>query len=36
MTVTTVLSAIEKGIFFRNRGWACADCQFAYKCGASS
>ena len=35
MTVTTVLSAIERGIFYRNRGWACADCQFAYRCGAS-
>jgi putative RecB family exonuclease len=35
-TVTTILHAIEKGIFYRNRGWACADCPFAYRCGAPS
>ena len=33
-TVTTVLSAIEKGIFYRNHGWACDDCPFAHRCGA--
>jgi CRISPR/Cas system-associated exonuclease Cas4 (RecB family) len=31
-TFTGVLKAIESGIFFRNRSWACQDCQFRYKC----
>ena len=31
-TVCGVLRAIEGGHFYRNRSWACADCQFAYKC----
>jgi len=33
-TFVQVLKAIESGIFFRNRSWACADCQFKYKCDA--
>ena len=31
-TVNAVLRAIEAGVFYRNRGWACGDCQFAYRC----
>lgn len=31
-TTCTVLKAVEAGIFFKQRGWACADCQFKYKC----
>ena len=33
-TVCSVLDGIEAGVFFRQRGWACADCQFGYRCGA--
>jgi putative RecB family exonuclease len=36
ITVTTVLRSIEHDVFFRNRGWACADCPFAYRCGERS
>ena len=32
-TVCSVLDGIEAGVFFRNRGWACGDCQFAHACG---
>jgi len=31
-TFCSVLRAIESGIFFRQRGWACGDCQFAGRC----
>ncbi len=31
-TVCTVLSAIEAGHFWKNRSWACADCQYRYRC----
>ncbi len=31
-TVCAVMRAIEAGIFFRNRSWACADCQYRWKC----
>jgi len=33
-TVCSVLDGIEAGVAFRNRGWACSDCQFAYRCRA--
>ena len=33
-TVTTVLRAIEADVFYRNRGWQCGDCPFAYRCNA--
>jgi hypothetical protein len=32
-TFTAVLMAVEAGVFFRNRGWACGDCEFGYRCG---
>ena len=35
-TVCSVLHGIEAGVFFRQRGWACGDCQFAYRCGGGS
>ena len=31
-TVTTVLRAVEHDVFYRNRGWACGDCQYGYRC----
>lgn len=31
-TVCAILKAIEADIFFKQRGWACADCQYKYKC----
>lgn len=31
-TFATVLKAIEAGIFYRNRSWACQDCPFRYRC----
>ena len=34
MTVNDVLRAIEADVFYRNRGWACGDCPFAYRCNA--
>ena len=33
-TVTAVLRGIEAGVFYRNRGWQCSDCPFAYRCNA--
>ena len=32
-TFAAVLKGVEAGVFFRNRGWACADCQFRRACG---
>ena len=34
MTVSNVLRAIEAEVFYRSRGWQCADCPFAYRCNA--
>jgi CRISPR/Cas system-associated exonuclease Cas4 (RecB family) len=31
-TACQVVKAIEAGHFWRNRSWACADCQYKYKC----
>lgn len=31
-TFCSVLRAIEAGHFYRNRSWACSDCQFRYQC----
>jgi hypothetical protein len=31
--VTAVQRGIAAGVFFRNRGWACSDCGFGYRCG---
>lgn len=31
-TFWTVLRAIESGVYFRNRGWMCGDCEFAHAC----
>jgi putative RecB family exonuclease len=31
-TFSAALRAIQAGIFFKNRSWACADCQFRYRC----
>lgn len=31
-TVCQVLRAIEAGVFYRNRSWACEDCPFLYRC----
>jgi len=31
-TYTQVLKAIAQGIFWKNRGWMCGDCQFGYRC----
>ena len=31
-TYTQVLRAIAQGIFWKNRAWMCADCQFKYRC----
>ena len=31
-TYTQVLRAIAQGIFWKNRGWMCGDCQFKYRC----
>jgi len=30
--VCAVLRAIEAGHFWKNRSWACADCQYRYRC----
>ena len=35
-TTCDVLRAIEAGIFWRNRSWACADCPFAYLCNGGA
>jgi len=31
-TFAMVIRAIEAGIFFKNRSWACGDCTYAYLC----
>jgi len=31
-TVAAVLRGIGAGVFYKNRGWACGDCGFRYKC----
>jgi len=31
-TYTQVLKAVAQGVFWRNRGWMCGDCQFKYRC----
>ena len=31
-TFAAVLKGVESGVFFRNRGWACGDCGFKYRC----
>ena len=31
-TFSAVIRAIDAGIFFKNRSWACADCQYAWLC----
>ena len=31
-TYTQVLKAVAQGIFWKNRGWMCGDCQFKYRC----
>jgi len=31
-TYTQVLKAVAQGVFWKNRGWMCADCQFKYRC----
>lgn len=31
-TFATIIRAVDAGIFYRNRSWACADCQFRYRC----
>ena len=31
-TFAAVLKGVEAGVFFRNRGWACGDCQVKHKC----
>ena len=33
-TFVNVLRAIEQGISYKNRGWACGDCQFRHRCDA--
>jgi len=33
-TYSQVLKAIAQGIFWKNRGWMCGDCQFGYMCGS--
>ena len=33
-TYTQVLKAVAQGIFWKNRGWMCADCQYRYRCDA--
>jgi len=30
-TYTQVLKAVTQGIFWKNRGWMCTDCQFRYR-----
>ena len=32
-TYTQVLTAVAQGLFWKNRGWMCGDCQFKYRCG---
>ena len=32
-TFVQVLRGVEAGVFYRNRGWACGDCQLRYRCG---
>ena len=34
-TIISVLDGIEAEVFYRQRGWACGDCQYAYACGAT-
>jgi hypothetical protein len=31
-TFASVVRAVDAGIFYRNRSWACADCTYAYRC----
>ena len=31
-TYTQVLKAVTQGIFWKNRGWMCGDCQYRYRC----
>ncbi|MBL6976004.1 MAG: PD-(D/E)XK nuclease family protein [Deltaproteobacteria bacterium] len=31
-TYTQVLKAVAQGIFWKNRGWMCGDCQYRYRC----
>ncbi|MBL6975624.1 MAG: PD-(D/E)XK nuclease family protein [Deltaproteobacteria bacterium] len=31
-TYTQVLKAVTQGIFWKNRGWQCGDCQYRYRC----
>ena len=31
-TFSAIVKAIDSGNFWRNRSWACADCQYRYKC----
>ena len=31
-TFAQILKAIAHGIFWKNRGWMCADCPFRYRC----
>ncbi len=32
MTFATIIRAVDAGIFYRNRSWACSDCQYRYRC----
>ena len=32
-TFASVLKGIEAGVFYRQRGWACGDCQYRRACG---
>jgi len=31
-TFSQVVRAIDNNVFYKNRGWACADCQYAWLC----
>lgn len=31
-TFATIIRAVDAGIFYRNRSWACSDCQYRYRC----
>ncbi len=31
-TIASVLKGIGHGVFYKNRGWQCADCQYRWKC----
>jgi len=34
-TYSMVLKAVAQGIFWKNRGWMCGDCQYRYRCDDS-